>query len=1089
MKLNEIIQNIESGISKQLICGLYGGAKGYFLAHITQAINRPILIVTTNDEQAELLADDISTWLNFLKHPKEVCYFPALDILPEMELGPSKVILSQRLQVLFNIANNVSHPIITLSAKSLLQNLPSPLDFKSAVINLKNNEILEQDDFIEKLSEFGYERVSLIEKKGGFAVRGGIIDVFPLTFEDPVRCEFFDDTIESLRFFDVYSQLTIKKTKEICIPPVRIEKQNSSILEYFPQKKLIYIDEINLIEQELRKQNILDEFMQLSLDCLNDLQILYGSVFLQTSYIVDTANIEHKFVFSAKSISFATHGKSYSGRDTETNILQEFFTEIYKWQRENKRIIFFCNNDGERTRLQELLDEKDIYSNIKIFVGRLSSGFYIEDDNLIVIPDHEIFKRYNFRPVQRKLKFKEGRSISNIVDLKLNDFVVHIDYGIGKYNGIVKLNIEGNTKDFIIIEYDGQDKLYIPVDRIKSIQKYIGFTQVPLLNKLGTSVWERVKAQANEKIKEMASELLKLYAYRETLPGTKFSPDGNWQSEFEDAFLYNETPDQKKSIEEIKKVMESNKPMDLLLCGDVGYGKTEVAMRAAFKAVMDSRQVVVLVPTTILAEQHYNTFRERMADYPINIEMLSRFRSKIEQDKTIKKLANGTVDIVIGTHRLLQHDIQFKNIGLLIIDEEQRFGVKHKERLKHIKTTIDVLSMSATPIPRSLYISLSGVRKMSVINTPPEGRMPIQTYVLEYDEKIIRDAILRELYRNGQIFYVHNRVETIEQVAGKIRFLVPEAKIVIAHGQMREKSLEKVMIDFSERKFDVLIATTIIESGLDIPNANTIIIESADTYGLSDLYQLRGRVGRGKVQAYAYLTYTKNSLLFYQGMERLKAIEECDELGTGFKLALRDLEMRGAGNILGKEQHGHILAIGFDLYCELLKESVAELKGEKIIKAIDPEIDMQIDIYLPDDYIQDNNQKISVYKEIASISTEEEINYMHKKLRDIYGPIPDVVLNLLNLMHLKLIAKKFNIRTIKEEHKKFEIKFDFNEFNRKSGSINKKWLDRFKEVYKNYTISFKSDNNLLILYLNKPEKLNNSKKTAFLEEFFSQIKE
>jgi len=625
------------------------------------------------------------------------------------------------------------------------------------------------------------------------------------------------------------------------------------------------------------------------------------------------------------------------------------------------------------------------------------------------------------------LKFKEGIAVRNIIDLKPNDFIVHTDYGIGKYNGITKFNIEGNIKDFIIIEYDGQDKLYVPVDRIKNIQKYTGFTEVPQLNKLGTSVWERVKAQAQEKIKEMAGELLKLYAYRETLPGINFASDTNWQLEFEDAFLYEETPDQKKSIEEIKKAMESRKPMDILLCGDVGYGKTEVAMRAAFKAVMDARQVAVLVPTTILAEQHYNTFKERMADYPVSIGMLSRFGSKKEHTKTIAKLKTGGVDIVIGTHRLLQDDICFKDLGMIILDDEQKFGVAQKEKLKKIKQSVYCLSLSATPIPRTLYLSLSGIREISNINTPPAGRMPIQTYIIEYNEKLIKGAILKELKRGGEVYYVYNQVKTIKRAAARLARLVPEAKIAVAHGQLPGPELEKIMRDFYKKKYNVLVCSTIIEAGLDNPSANTIIIENADDLGLSQLYQLRGRVGRSRVQAYAYFTYPVKRALSETAMKRLNAIEECDELSMGYSIAMKDLEIRGAGNILGREQHGQIGKVGLELYMKLLKEAVNSAKGlPEIMAEENIEIDIKINAYLPEYYVKDSFLKINIYKDMMGAETPEETEKIKEELLDRFGKLPLETENLLKIVKIRIAAKILDITSIREEGNSihFEMKKD-----------------------------------------------------------------
>ncbi|HOV80861.1 MAG TPA: transcription-repair coupling factor, partial [Bacillota bacterium] len=599
------------------------------------------------------------------------------------------------------------------------------------------------------------------------------------------------------------------------------------------------------------------------------------------------------------------------------------------------------------------------------------------------------------------------------VELKVGDYVVHVNHGIGRYLGVVPLAIGGIRKEYLLVQYAGEDKLYVPVDQVGLIQKYLGGEgDAPRLSRLGGGDWARVKGRVKDAVRDMAGELLALYAARETMKGHSFGPDTVWQREFEDTFPYEETPDQLRATEEVKADMESNKPMDRLLCGDVGYGKTEVALRAAFKAVVDGKQVAVLVPTTILAQQHYNTFQERLAGFPVKVEVLSRFRTLREQRRVVEGLERGTVDIVIGTHRLIQDDVRFKNLGLLVVDEEQRFGVAHKERLKMLRKNVDVLTLSATPIPRTLHMSLAGVRDTSILETPPEDRYPVQTYVVEEDPVLIREAIRRELNRGGQVFFVYNRIMDLERVAMWLQELVPEARIAVAHGQVKDDELEQVMLDFIGRQYDLLVCTTIIENGLDISNVNTLIVKEANMMGLAQLYQLRGRVGRSNRLAYAYFTYRRDRVLGEAAEKRLAAIREFTELGSGFKIAMRDLEIRGAGNILGTEQHGHIAAVGFDLYCRLLEEAVREARGEKAVQPVETSVELPVEAYIPDTYVPDTNQKVELYKRIAGLFSLEELGYLEEELRDRFGALPEPVQNLLAVAKVRIMAAGLMIRTI-----------------------------------------------------------------------------
>jgi transcription-repair coupling factor (superfamily II helicase) len=710
--------------------------------------------------------------------------------------------------------------------------------------------------------------------------------------------------------------------------------------------------------------------------------------------------------------------------------LELFSEKIMDLLEKKYRIAITLNSASKKRRVKMFLEEKNLVvgddfdeSRIVIFPDSLAEGFIFDDIKLAVFSDREVFGNEQKR--KRKIgDFEDGVEISSINDLKAGNFVVHENHGIGKYLGVKTLEIQGQHKDYLVLKYAGEDKLYVPTEKIQLVQKYIGSDAGnPKLYKLGSSDWKKVKEKVQKSVEEMAVGLLELYAERETLTGYQFAEDDVWQQEFEDAFPFEETPDQKDAITEVKSDMESEKPMDRLLCGDVGYGKTEVAIRAAFKAALDSKQTAVLVPTTILAQQHYTTFAERIDDFPVRVGVLSRFISAAEQRKTLNKLIKGEIDILIGTHRLLSKDVIFDDLGLLIIDEEQRFGVTHKEKLKNLKRNVDVLTLTATPIPRTLHMALVGVRDMSLIETPPENRYPIRTFIKEHNKELIASAMRRELARDGQIYFVHNRVKDIEKIAGRLQKLMPEAKIAVAHGQMNEKRLEKIMYDFYHQKFDILVCTTIIETGLDIPNVNTIIINHADKMGLSQLYQLRGRVGRTNRIAYAYLLYERDRILPEVAEKRLEAIKEFSSLGSGFKIAMRDLEIRGAGNLLGPEQSGHIAAVGFSLYTKLLEGTIEELKGKKDKKKIEVEIDLNLDAYIPDDYIKYEARKIEIYKKIKSIENEADALDTIDELIDRFGEPPLEVMRLVNTARLKFLALELNIDLIKEDSGKIKCQF------------------------------------------------------------------
>ncbi|URZ08305.1 transcription-repair coupling factor [Clostridium felsineum] len=822
----------------------------------------------------------------------------------------------------------------------------------------------------------------------------------------------------------------------------------------------------------------------------------------QGNIIVPKDNI-YETLKNEKRINLESIGKSSNNNSSEGIVFEEITLLSYQGQmdllindikalkEEKYRTVILCGTKSKGQRLVETLRDRGIesvykdsilnvdYGEIVISPGSQLRGFKYPEFRLCVISDKEIFGTAKKKKEKRKNKKGVGK-IKSFTELKPGDYIVHVNHGIGVFKGIKQLEVQGHKKDYLELTYAVDDKLYVPVEQLDLVQKYIGSEgKTPKVNKLGSSEWVKAKNKVRKSINEIAEELVKLYAVRTTVNGFKYSKDTVWQKQFEEEFPYNETQDQLIAIEDIKSDMESGKVMDRLICGDVGYGKTEVAIRAAFKTVMDGKQVAFLVPTTILAEQHYNNFQKRFKDFPVKVDMISRFRSQAEQKVTLKALKEGNVDIIIGTHRILNKEINFKDLGLLIIDEEQRFGVSHKEKLKQFKKNVDVLTLSATPIPRTLHMSLTGVRDISVIETPPEERYPVQTYVVEYNDQLIRDAIMRELGRGGQVFFVYNKVESIKEMASNLSKLIPEAKVAIAHGQMSERELEKVMIDFMEEKYDILLCTTIIETGIDIQNVNTLIIYNADKMGLSQLYQLRGRVGRTNRMAYAYFTYKKDKILTEVAEKRLKAIKEFTQLGSGFKIAMRDLEIRGAGNIMGSAQHGHMATIGYDLYCRMLEETIKEIKGEMQNEPVETTIDLKVDAYIPSSYIDDETLKISIYKKIAAIDSYDEMIDVKEELEDRFSSIPQSVENLMKIAYLRSVGRELGILEIKDKINQLELKFEGN------NRINKNMVSGLLKDYGKF-ILFKMGENPIILYNLKSVKRESILEK--LEEFLKYMK-
>ncbi len=983
--------------------------------------------------------------------------------------------------------SNFKSQIIVASVTALLQKTFAPDDLQTRTHRLRRGDKTAPLDLVEFLEEQGYEPETQVSQKGEIALRGGIVDFFPPTSPWPVRLEFFGDELESLRHFDPLTQISREEILEVILPPagelgiLKNGSQNAgsepstctlqlaTLLDHLPRETVFVLCEPESLatHAEAYAGQIPpdDPFFVSWPDFLAELE---RRKFVSME-IFDEAGIgETNRQPATGNLQFSSLDafRPLAERAPEPQIAEaqrrEFFQQLHRWLRQDYAVHIFCNNAGERQRFEEIwqelgfpavgsarcADRTSQRDAPTIHLGSLARGFICEEAKLVVVTDAEIFGRYK---IQRPRRLKSPHALAarsaldiDFTDLEEGDLVVHLQHGVGRFLGLKNLpassgrrgpepstfNLQPST-ECLVIEYapSGEavepPKLYVPVSESHLVSKYVGAGKAsPPLNTLGGMRWAKAKEQTEKAVRDIAAEMLRIQAVRESQPGHPCKPDTQWQREFESSFIYEETPDQITAIVETKTDQERAKPMDRLICGDVGFGKTEVAIRAAFKSVMDGKQVAVLVPTTVLAQQHFNNFRERMADYPIRVELLSRFRTKREQSHVVKDLANGAVDVVIGTHRIVQDDIAFKDLGLVVIDEEQRFGVLHKEKFKRLRTLVDVLTLSATPIPRTLYLALTGARDMSTIQTPPHDRLPVETIATAYDERLIRDAISRELQRGGQVFFLHNRVTTIETMRSKLRALVPDARIVVGHGQMHADDLEEVMTKFVNGESDVLLSTTIIESGLDIPNANTIIIDRADRFGLSELYQLRGRVGRYKHQAYAYLLLPRHARLLTDVRKRISAMKQYSTLGSGFKIAMRDLEIRGAGNLLGAEQSGHITAVGFELYCQLLKQSVASMKGEKIKPRV--EVRVALDFLgnagnLPEKYVTEPHHRIEIYRKLAQANEKSLLEALQKELRDRFGPLPPQVELLLQIAELKILAGEKNVTAIEVEEDKLKL--------------------------------------------------------------------
>lgn len=1092
-KYKTYLEDVKNKINPMMISGLTDSGKVHLAYSTCFYAERPICIVTYNELQAKKIIKDLAYFEDSIE------YFPKKEILAYDYLTESKDSLFERIEVLNNIINKKARIIVT-TVEAVMQPMIAKETLYKNLLKLKVGQELNLDKLKETLINLGYERYDVIEGKGQFSIRGGIVDI-AVNSKSGVRIELWGDEIDSIRKFNILTQRSTDMLEETSIYPAfeyvlensidqvckkieeskyagvlndiaeedieqiksgdyisKIDKyftffynKQESILDYLDKDCIVFLDEISKIKA--RSENIIKDNETILKGLVEKRKIPIQILEQTMDYIkvIDKTKEKQTIYLENKEIGFtdvqSMHAKrnGYSFSYREVNFFRSsmdlLFEKLQKANKKSKQTVVLCGNYDNAKKLSKLLEEKnikytldenletDIVPGVTVLTsGTISTGFESYDLNLLVISASELFVSREKKRTRLSQSFKEGETII-FSDLKIGDYVVHKTHGIGEYIGVNTIKADGVTKDYIKVKYKDNDILYVPISSLDNIRKYIGAEKgAPKINRLGSKDWEKTKARVKNNLREVARELIELYAKRQHSKGYSFSKDTIWQKEFEDSFPYVETDDQLRCIEEVKKDMEAEKPMDRLLCGDVGYGKTEVAIRAAFKACMDQKQVAYLVPTTVLAQQQYESFKERMEKFPIRVDVLNRFRTPKEQKQILEKLEKGELDVVIGTHRILSKDVKFKNLGFLIIDEEHRFGVKDKEKIKEIKTNVDVLTMTATPIPRTLHMSILGIRDMSVIYEPPQNRKPVQTYVLEYDDEIVREAITKELEHDGQVFYLFNNVEGIEAKANKIQALVPEAKIGVAHGQMSGRELEEIMQDFIDKKINVLVCTTILESGIDIPNANSIIVENADRLGLAQLYQIRGRVGRSEKQGYAYIMYKKDKLLSEVADKRLKAIKEFTEFGSGFKIAMRDLEIRGAGSILGEMQHGHMEQVGYDMYCKLLDQVVKEMKGIQVEEEIDVQLDLDVSSYIPDEFIEDSNQKIEIYQEIALCKNEDEIKDITDSIIDRYGNMPKEIEKLLDIARIRNACRAKNIIKVAQKSDKVIFYFDEKTF-------------------------------------------------------------
>ncbi len=1088
------IKKAEQAIrEKKLPVTVWGAAKNVrpLVMEALRGEAEQVLIVTYDEARADQLYQD------YRFYDRDVFIYPAKDVLFYYADVHGNLAARKRLEIIKRIQDR-ERSVIILTVEGLMDRIPAPDTVRSSSIGFTVGEEIRLTTVQKQLTEMGYEQVALVEIAGQFSVRGGILDIFPLTEECPVRVELWGDEIESIRAFDASTQRSIENLQQVEILPAtefvldpdrlkkgmkRLDAEHEtaakafkesfrteqyarlnkavraireglenfagasnvdslvsyfypdavSFLDYMPRGTRVYIDDPTRVAEQARIY--FEEFRMAMESRLSggyilpgQAEVLFGNEEIMdrlagAAHVLYTDFSEQKEVIRSRDrLEFSAQSLvPYGGR------MDELVAEVTKYREDGYRILFFSMSKTRAGRFTDALQDRDIPAffsasrtrvlqprEVMVTTGSLETGFVLPEVKLVVFTESEVLRRDKTKTRRQKPKYS-GQAIANLGELHPGDYVVHERHGIGIYRGIEQVETDGRMKDYINIDYANGGKLFIPVDQLSVIGKYADQNAAkPRLNKLGGAEWEKTRARVRSHVDDMAEELIALYADRQNRQGHQYPPDTIWQREFEETFPFEETTDQVRAIEDTKRDMESTKIMDRLICGDVGFGKTEVALRAAFKAVQDNRQVAYLVPTTILAQQHFDTFIKRLANYPVNIRMLSRFCTPKEVKETLKGLKEGSVDIVIGTHRLLSKDVEFRHLGLLVIDEEQRFGVRHKEKIKQLRKTVDVLTLSATPIPRTLHMSLAGIRDMSLLQEPPVDRRPIQTYVMEYDRELVKEACRRELARQGQVYYVYNRVDDIARVASGLMEMLPDAKIAFAHGKMTSRELESLMRDFVEHEIDILVTTTIIETGLDIPNVNTIIIHNADRFGLAQLYQLRGRVGRSGRNAFAFLMYQQNKLIKEEAEKRLSAIREFTELGSGYKISLKDLEIRGAGNVLGSDQSGHMEEVGYDLYVKMLASAIRKKKGEaEEEEDFDTTIEIPVDAFIPDDYIRSEYLKLEMYKRIYRIRTDEDVDAIQMELQDRFGELPKPVLRLLQVARMKSVAHSAGMTEVK----------------------------------------------------------------------------
>ena len=1058
------------------------GAKPYLLAALQQRLGVPILVVTARPGQARELQEQIAVWS---VEPERVLLFPEPDSLPHERMPEDPAAIAARLTAMSALLQGggdggmggrgdggasslithhsslITPPVVVASGRAMMEPLMAPEQLQRSTIRLRAGQRISLQATLKRWVELGYEPAAVVEVPGSFSRRGGILDIYPPASPVPFRIELFGDEIESIRTFDPATQRSTARVGELLVTPPSEKApeqapgpgkqaqgdtgtrgrgaRESSLLAYLPEGGLLVLDDpaqiaavcSDLLEQSVHLRMQAAERGETAADL--PFHILEWE---KTRWEIGRGRwpvMEMRYDPDAEELPFAAP-PSFGGKVKPLldEVLGLASGAAAPDMKPTPRTVALVSQQSRR--LAELLAERNYpitpvdaverapLPGLHLVHGSLSHGWSSDELGAVVLGDAEIF---GWSKARRAVRRRTMPRESFLSDLAEGDLAVHIEHGIGRFRGLQRMLTEGREREYLVLEYAEGDRLYVPVDQVDRVARYVGAgEESPALSRLGTSDWARAKERVKNSVRNVATELLKVYSARQAQPGYAFSPDTPWQGELEASFPYMETPDQLQAISEVKADMEAARPMDRLICGDVGYGKTEVALRAAFKAVMDGKQVAVLVPTTVLAQQHYDTFRTRLQAFPVNIEMLSRFRSEREQRQVVEGLRTGVVDICIGTHRLVQKDVEFKDLGLVIVDEEQRFGVMHKERLKQLRQQVDVLTLSATPIPRTLHMSLAGIRDMSTMETPPEDRLPIRTFVAEYSDAMVREAVLREMDRGGQVYFVHNRVQSIQFVASHLQRLVPEARIVVGHGQMPEDVLERVMLEFADGQHDILVCTTIIESGLDIPNVNTLVVNHADRFGLAQLYQLRGRVGRGANRAYAYFLYARNRQLTETAERRLKTIFENTELGSGFRIAMKDLEIRGAGNLLGVEQHGHVNAVGFDLYTRLLSEAVSELRGQPVKVEREVSVDLPLQAHLPAEYVTDEAARLSLYQRLAAVKREGDLGEMVEEVQDRFGPLPVEAQNLFYLVNVKLVAAELGISSVSTVEDEIVIKLD-----------------------------------------------------------------